>query len=95
MIVDYLGVDPEDAIKEFEKTRGAHVRFEFPKKVYTAELLRVKQARCDDEKVGLHREYDMRVYMLYLVDIMIFVDKSATYVDVIYLRVLQGLRADP
>lgn len=81
MMVEQLGVDPEDAVMEFEKTRGAHARFEFLKKVYTYDILRAKQARSDNEQVGLHRAYGMRVYLIYLVSTMIFMDKSATYVD--------------
>lgn len=49
LMIDYLGVDHEDAITELEKTIGGHSRFEFLKKVDTYELLRVEQARGDDE----------------------------------------------
>lgn len=55
MMVDYLGVDSEDAIREFEKTRGVHARFKFLEKVYTYEIIRVEEARGDNKKVGLHR----------------------------------------
>lgn len=48
-MVDYLRVDPEDAINEFEKNSGAHARFEFLNNVYTDELLRAHEARGDDE----------------------------------------------
>lgn len=54
--------------------------FEFLKKVYTNELLRAEQTRGDDEHVGQHKAYVMRVYLLYLVGATIFMDKSATYV---------------
>lgn len=50
LMVDYLGVDLEAAMKEFETTRGAHARFRFPEKVCTYELLRAQQATGDDEK---------------------------------------------
>lgn len=33
LMVDYLGVYPETVLREFEKVRGAHARFEFLKKV--------------------------------------------------------------
>ncbi|CAL5210097.1 unnamed protein product [Lathyrus oleraceus] len=39
LMVDYLRVDHEDAMMKLEKTKGAHARFEFLKKVYTYELL--------------------------------------------------------
>ena len=32
MIVDYLVVEPEAALSEMARTRGAHVRFEFLKR---------------------------------------------------------------
>lgn len=84
--IDYLGVDLEDAMRELEKTRGPHARFEFLKKLYTYELFREKQAKGDVEKVGIHKVYAMRPYLLYLLHTVIFMDKIATYVDVVYLR---------
>ena len=48
-MVDYLEVDPKVVLTEMERTRGAHARFEFLKKVYTYELLREEQARGDEE----------------------------------------------
>lgn len=72
-------------MRGFEKTKGCHARFEFLKKVYTNEILRAQEARGDDEHVGLHRAYAMRAYLIYLVGTAIFVDKSATYIDVVYL----------
>lgn len=92
MMVDYLGVDLQDAMREFGKTRGCHARFEFLKKVYTYEILRAEEAIGDDEQVGLHIAYAMRAYLLYLVGITILVDKSATYIDVIYLRYFEDFK---
>lgn len=40
LVVDYLGVNLESAMKEFEATRWAHARFRFLDKVYTNELHR-------------------------------------------------------
>lgn len=79
-------------MSEFEKTRGAHVRFEFLKKVYTYEILRADEARGDDEQVRLHRAYAMRAYMLYLIDTVMFVDKSVTYTYVVYLRYFEDFQ---
>lgn len=36
--------------------------------------------------MGLHIAHAMRAYLLYLVDTAIFMNKSATYADVVYLR---------
>lgn len=52
MMVDYLGVDLEDAMKEFEATGGAHARFRFSEKVYTDELVRENRDAGDHEKVA-------------------------------------------
>lgn len=38
LMVDYLGVDLEAFMREFEKTIGIYSRFEFLKKVYTDDL---------------------------------------------------------
>lgn len=35
MMVNYSGVDPEDVMGEFAKTRGCHARFEYLKKIFT------------------------------------------------------------
>lgn len=86
MMVDYLRVDLADVMAEMDGTRGAHARFKFLKKVCTYELQRVKQAKGDDEHVGLHITYSMREYLLYFVGTVIFVDKSSAYTDVIYLQ---------
>ncbi|KAI5400271.1 hypothetical protein KIW84_065256 [Lathyrus oleraceus] len=40
MTVDYLGVDTKAVMRELEKIRGAHPRFEFLKNVYTYETVR-------------------------------------------------------
>ena len=79
MMVDYLGVDLEDSMSEFDKTKGAYARFEFLEKVYTYEILRAEEARGNDEQVGLHRAYAMRAYMLYYVGIAVFMGKSFSY----------------
>ncbi|XP_050895966.1 protein MAINTENANCE OF MERISTEMS-like [Lathyrus oleraceus] len=67
MMVEYLGANSGEAMKELDKTRGVHARFVYLKKVV------------------LHKSHALRAYMLYLVGTVIFVDKSVTYIDVIYL----------
>ncbi|XP_050878283.1 protein MAINTENANCE OF MERISTEMS-like [Lathyrus oleraceus] len=92
LMVDYVGVDTEVVMSEMERTKGAHARFEFLKKVYTYELLRAQHARGDNEQVGLHKVYAIIAYLLYLVGIAIFVDKSATYTDLVYLRYFEDFK---
>ncbi|CAL5198435.1 unnamed protein product [Lathyrus oleraceus] len=70
---------------KMDRTRGAHARLEFVKKVYTYELQRAEKTKGDDEQERNHIVYAMRAYLLYLLGTMIFVEKSATYTDVIYL----------
>lgn len=38
IMVDYLGVDPEDSMKEIGSTQGCHARFQFLDRVYTQQL---------------------------------------------------------
>lgn len=80
LMVDYMRVDPEDAMRELEKTRGAHARFQFLKNVYIDEILIAEQARGDVEQVRLHRAYAMRAHLLYLVGITVsLMWMSSTY----------------
>lgn len=53
---------------------------------YTQLSYRAQQADGDDEQVAFHKSHASRAYMLYLVDTSIFMDKSATYTNVVYLR---------
>lgn len=71
---------------ELDKTMGAHARFVYLKKVYEDALMYAQHADCDDEQVVLHISHALRSYLLYLVGIVIFIDKSVTYTDVVYLR---------
>lgn len=48
-MVNYLGVEPNDSLREFEATRGAHATFRFLEKVYTYELVRAEQATGDEK----------------------------------------------
>ncbi|CAL5198124.1 unnamed protein product [Lathyrus oleraceus] len=85
MMVDYMGVDLGETLQELEATRWAHTRFRYPERLYTQQLKDAYQATGDGEKVAQHKSYALRVYQLYLDDTSIFMDKSATYVDVIYM----------
>lgn len=57
LMVDYLGVDLGPALREFEKIKGDHARFEFLKNVYTYDLLRVEQGGGDEKHVRKHKVY--------------------------------------
>lgn len=86
MMVEYLMVDPREEMDEFDKTRDAHARFVYLKKVYEDALMSAQQADGDDEQVALYKSHALRAYLLYLVGTVIFMDKSATYTYIVYLR---------
>lgn len=63
----------------------AHAKFIYMKNVYEDALLSAQQADGDDEQVAFHRSHALRAYLIYLFGAVIFMDKSSTYTDVIYL----------
>lgn len=85
MIVQYLGVDPGDVQQEINDTRGCHAKFKFQERLYICHLDVKVGVGGDDVQVVHHRVCALRSYLLYLVDTSIFVDKSAYYIDVVYL----------
>ncbi|CAL5214714.1 unnamed protein product [Lathyrus oleraceus] len=85
MMVEYLRLDPEKAVEEVSRTRGAHARFEFLRNIYATKIQRAEQADGDAEQVAVHISHALRAYLLFLVDILIFMDKNATYNDIVYL----------
>lgn len=92
-MVTHLGADPIEASKEVAATRGAHVRFKFLEKLYKEYLQWVVDVEGDDMQVKHHRTCAWRCYPLFLVDMSMFVDKSATYVDMVYLQYFIDLTA--
>lgn len=58
----------------------------FLERLYAQQLTVEEQVDSDDEKVMQHRAYELRAYLLYLVGASIFMDNSAYYVDVVYLK---------
>ncbi|XP_058784017.1 protein MAIN-LIKE 1-like [Vicia villosa] len=86
MLVEMLGVTPESAMGEIDKTRGSHVRYNYLAVVFREEVQRAQDAHGDAEKVTMHKRYAMRACILYLVGTPIFMDTVATYTDIMYLR---------
>lgn len=70
---------------EIDGTIKCHTQFSFLKKFYKDQLVSVVEARGDDEKVLYHRQCILRSYVIYFVYTSIFVDKSATYINEVYL----------
>lgn len=85
MMVDHLRDNSEEAKDELDRTRGAHAMFEYLMKIYETEILRAEQPASDYEQVGLHIAHAIRAYLLYLVGTSIFMDKSSSYTDVVYI----------
>lgn len=86
MLVTYLGIKPTEVANEVSGTRGAHARIKFLKELYKDHLQWVRNVRIDDIQVDYHRQCILRCYLMFLVGISIFVNKSVTYVDVVYLK---------
>lgn len=80
-----LGFNSNDALIEIQRARGAHVRFSTLEAQFFSHLNRPIQFDVDDKVKEYHMFYSIRYYLLYLVDTIIFNDKSATYVGVIYV----------
>ncbi|XP_058742207.1 protein MAIN-LIKE 1-like [Vicia villosa] len=90
MLIAELRVDPDDALEKVERTGGAHIRFGVLQRRYDVELLAAKEVVGDEVEADIHRERALRCYFLYLIDTQIFVDKSSSYTDVVYLTYLSN-----
>lgn len=82
----YLGDGPSDARKEIDYTEGYNPRFSFLETLYRDHLVAPVEADGDDAWVMYHRTCALKAYLMFFVGTPIFVEKSATYVDVIYMR---------
>ena len=90
----YLGSSTGDALKEVEKTKGAHCRFSYLERIFKERLKEQRDLKTEygvTQEVQRLRDQTVRIYLLYLVGIMIFTDKSQWAVDVVYLRYFRNL----
>jgi len=91
---EHLGYDPGEALIEVEKTKGAHCRFGYLQKIFKE---RMKEQLDLETEYGVTQEvqrlWDQAdgIYLLYLVGITLFIDKSQNVVDVVYLRYFRDL----
>ena len=69
MLVEKLGVTPESAMAEIDKTRGCHVRYSYLDRVFRNEIRRAREACGYLKQVSIHQRFAMRAYILYLVGI--------------------------
>ena len=90
----FLGSSTGDALKEVEKTKGAHCRFSYLERIFKERLKEQRDLKTEygvTQEVQRLRDQTVRIYLLYLVGIMIFTDKSQWAVDVVYLRYFRNL----
>lgn len=85
MIVTYLRFDLSEAQKEIDDTIICYGKFSFKETLYIEHLVATVEDDGDDAQVVYHRGCAFQAY-LFFVGTSIFMDKSATYVIVIYLR---------
>jgi len=93
MMIQHLGADSKDVLKEVADTNGGHARFSYLRRIFKERLLEQLGASNEGDMVltrKLH-EQALRIYLLYLVDITLFTDKSAYYVDIAYLKYFRDL----
>ncbi|XP_058782689.1 protein MAIN-LIKE 1-like [Vicia villosa] len=89
----YLGMEPEAADYECITTSGPHIRFTILSRYFEHHL----DAAADAEEAGdelftqYHRGCALRCWYMHVVGAAVFVDKSARYVDVTYLRYFMDL----
>lgn len=86
MMEKYLRVDPGDAKQEMGDTKGYHIIFRILYRLYKYHMNVTIDADGDNAHVTHNKIRALRSYLLYMVYTSIFVDKSAYYVDGIYLR---------
>jgi len=89
-MVTYLGSDPGEALVEVTKTKGAHCRFGYLQRIFKQRMKKQLELKTEHgsvtQEVQRMRDQVIRIYLLYLVGITIFTNKSQNVVDVVYLR---------
>ncbi|XP_058734877.1 protein MAIN-LIKE 1-like [Vicia villosa] len=89
----YLGMEPEVADFECATTSGPHIRFITLSRYFEQHLVAAADAEAagDDLFTQYHRGCALRCWYMHVVGAACFVDKSARYVDVTYLRYFMDL----
>lgn len=64
MMMNYLRVEPKDALKKIKDNKGCHARFEFLENMYAHHLAAVVQVNGDDERVMYHKTCVLRSYIM-------------------------------
>ncbi|GAU36399.1 hypothetical protein TSUD_38660 [Trifolium subterraneum] len=96
MCEELLNFSREDAQKEFDKMKGVHVSFAKLLEIYHDNLNLALAAENNEdeveETVEFLRDCTIRAFLLYLIGGTLFTNKSAQYVDLIFLSYLQDIR---
>lgn len=74
------------SIRGWLDTRDIHARFLFLKEKYVNHLSAIENHASDQSQVAYHRTMCIEDIFLFFVGIAILVDKSATYIDVVYIN---------
>jgi len=88
---EHLGSDPSLALVEVTKTKGAHCRFNYLRRIFKERMLALETKYGVTPEVRRLWDQVVRIYVLYLVRITLFTDKSATVVDVVYMRYIRDV----
>lgn len=86
-MVELLGDDVDKGEKQVWKTNVDHTYFKRLREIFKALL----QEDCDDVEMKEKWDHTFHIYLLYLMGIILFTDKSATGVDVWYLLYLRDM----
>src|SRR3954466_8887787 len=89
----YLGMEPEVADYECITTSGPHIRFTILSRYFEHHLVAAAEAKDagDELFTHYHRGCALWCWYMHVVGAAIFMDKSARYVDVTYLRYFMDL----
>jgi len=93
-MVTHLGSYPGEAHVEVTCTKGAHCRFGYLRRIFKERMLEQLALETEHgvtQEVRRMRDQAVRIYLLYLMGIMLFTGKSQNDVDVVYLRYLRDL----
>jgi len=93
-MVTHSGSDPGETHVEVTRTKGAHCRFVYLKRIFKEhmkEQLALEIEHGVTQEVRRMRDQALNIYLLYLVGIMLFIDKSQNIVDAVYPRYFRDL----
>src|SRR4051812_32325172 len=89
----YLGMDPNMANFECQTTNGSHIRFTILSAYFENHLVAAAESEEADNAIFVeyHRVCALQCWFMFVVGVALFVDNSARYVDVTYLRYFMDL----